>query len=174
MALAGKRPRWVAVPLDSTEPAPPGWRARLRAIFTSGLTPPAIGWGLFCGGMIAVCPLPGLHTGLCALIAWRFRFNIGLLLLASNLSFGPMLVVWAGLNAGLGRWMRGGVSLVDAFSLYLHDLQDVHGVRHLMAVLGHAYLDWVLGSLLLMPLVGAVLGVPGYLMARRWQRATTP
>jgi len=151
-------------------PLKPMWRARLVAIFSAGLTPAAIGWGLFVGGMIAVCPLPGLHTALCAGLAWCFRFNIGLLLLASNLSFGPMLAVWAGLNAGLGRWLRGGVSLTDAFMLYWHDVQGAHGARELFSVLGHVYMDWVLGSLVLMPVMGVVLGVPGYLIALWWSR----
>lgn len=146
------------------------WRERWVAIFSAGLTPPAIGWGLFVGGMIAVCPLPGLHTVLCVGLAWRFRLNIGLLLLSSNLSFGPMLALWAGLNAGLGRWMRGGVAFSDAFMLYWHDLRDVHGARELFAVLGHVYMDWVLGSLVLMPLMGVVLGLPGYLIALWWSR----
>lgn len=170
MALAGKGPGWGTVQPDTAITCRPPWRARLTAIFTAGLTPSAIGWGLFIGGMIAVCPLPGLHTGLCAFVAWRWRLNIGLLILASNLSFGPMLAVWAGINAGLGRWMRGGVSLGEAFTLYLHDLQGVQGVKQLFAVLGHVYLDWVLGSLLLMPLMGLALGLPAYLIARWVQR----
>jgi uncharacterized protein (DUF2062 family) len=152
-----------------TVTTPLGWRARLAAIFSAGLSPSAIGWGLFAGGMIAVCPLPGLHTGLCVFAAWRFRLNIGLLLLSSNFSFGPMLALWAGLNAGLGRWMRGGVGLGEAFRLYLKDLEHVHGVKQLFAVLGHVYLDWVLGSLVLMPVMGMLLGIPGYLIARFWQ-----
>jgi uncharacterized protein (DUF2062 family) len=146
-----------------------GWRARLIAICSSGLSPMAIGWALFVGGMIAVCPLPGLHTVLCVFVAWRFRLNIGLLLLSSNLSLGPMLVIWAGLDVGLGRWMHGGLTLGEAFRASLHDLADVHGFAQLCAVLGHIYVDWVLGSLVLMPVMGLLLGLPGYLLARWWQ-----
>lgn len=140
---------------------------RLRAILTSGLEPWPAGAACALGAGIGVAPVPGLQFGLAAFLSWRLGLNMPLVLLTSNLSFGPLLVFWGALSSAIGMWMRTGH---DPFAGY-HDLLaqfqakggSVAGITDLM----HTFLiDWFLGSLVVVPTVSVIAGLSGYAVFR--------
>ena len=150
----------------------PRWRRCLtaafwRGIFTSGLTPRAVGFAFGVGAAVGVAPLPGLQMATVGLLCWRLNLNFPLALLASNISLGPLLVMWFAVAASLGRWMRMGVPPWESYASFIADVHAAPaGWTGVMQVAGHCLADWLLGSLLLMPTVGLLVGGIGFAIAR--------
>jgi uncharacterized protein (DUF2062 family) len=136
---------------------------RLRAILTSGLEPwPAAG-ACALGSAIGVAPIPGLQFAAAAFLSWRLGMNIPLVMLTSNLSFGPLLFVWGAISSSLGVWMRTGTPLWHSYQAIFAEFQakgtSIAGINDLMLTfLG----DWFLGSLIVVPVVATVMGTIGY------------
>lgn len=136
---------------------PPGRRVRtvLRHLFTHDAETPArlawsVGLGLFCG----IAPIWGFQMSAAAALAHKLRLNKAIALVASNISMPPVapLILVAGLITGhflrTGKWI--GFSAKTAPGL-------------IPSYLG----DWVLGSLALAVLAGAMGAVTAFLVARR-------
>jgi glycosyltransferase involved in cell wall biosynthesis len=64
-----------------------GW----RQAFTSGLSPARLAVAAAVGIALGVAPVPGLQMVLAAWLAVVFRLNLGVTLLASSISLGPLL-----------------------------------------------------------------------------------
>ncbi len=142
-------------------------RERARAILTSGLQPWPAGAACALGAGIGVAPVPGLQFMLAAFLSWRLGLNMPLVLLASNLSFGPLLAVWGGVSSAIGMWMRTGRDPVTGYHELISQFQakggSVSGITELM----HAFLiDWFLGSLVVVPTVACIAGLLGYAVFR--------
>lgn len=148
-------------------------RERVRAILTSGLQPWPAGAACALGAGIGVAPVPGLQFALAAFLSWRLGLNMPLVLLTSNLSFGPLLAVWGGASSALGLWMRTGAPPLEAYRAISNEFhtrlagQDLWGqVRTITDLMTMFIGDWVLGSLVVVPTVAAVAGLSGYLVFR--------
>jgi uncharacterized protein (DUF2062 family) len=142
-------------------------RLSVREIVLGGLQPLPAGLAAGLGAAIAVAPVPGLQSVLTAFIAWRLGLNLPLALLMSNLSFGPLLPMWAALSCAIGMWLRLGEApwtywqaLSTTFASHALDLAGV------MALGRQFLIDWLLGSLVVVPLVAALTGSFAYLVAR--------
>jgi uncharacterized protein (DUF2062 family) len=136
---------------------------RLTAILTSGLEPWPAGAACALGAAIGVAPIPGLQFAAAAFLSWRLGLNIPLVMLCSNLSFGPLLFVWGAVCSSLGVWLRTGAPLWDSYHAIFAEFQakgtTVSGINQLMwTFIG----DWCLGSLIVVPVVAFLFGAVGY------------
>ncbi len=154
-----------------------GWRRFFRrtywrAVFTQGTSPREVGLAFGLGAAVGVAPLPGLQMAAVGLLCWRLRLNFAIAIAASNISLGPLLVMWAAISASLGRWMRVGVLPWHSYHSFIADFEHAPaGWEGLLSVLGTCMLDWILGSLLLMPIIGGAFGLVGYAIASGIQSA---
>ncbi len=141
----------------------PRLRERLRAILTSGLEPWPAAAACALGAAIGVAPIPGLQFAMAAFLSWRLGLNIPLVMLCSNLSFGPLLFVWGAVASSLGVWLRTGAPLWESYHAIFAEFQakgtSVSGINQLMLTfLG----DWALGSLIVVPVIALLFGALGY------------
>ncbi len=150
--------------------APGRWQ-RIKALLTGGLAPAQIGWAVGLGVAMGIAPIPGLQMAACTLIAWRLRLNIAIALFASNVSFGPLLIVWAALAVGIGRWIRLGE---PPWRSWDDIVAGFHGAEQsfsaFLAAIGACAWDWVIGSLVLMPVLALLMGTLAFGCAHWWQR----
>jgi Glycosyl transferase family 2/Uncharacterized protein conserved in bacteria (DUF2062) len=138
-------------------------RQRLHAILTSGLQPWPAGFACALGAAIGVAPIPGLQFAAAAFLSWRLGLNIPLVMMCSNLSFGPLLFVWGAVASSLGVWMRTGAPVWESYHAIFAEFEakgtSVAGINQLMwTFLG----DWVLGSLIVVPVIAVLFGALGY------------
>jgi uncharacterized protein (DUF2062 family) len=144
-----------------------GW----RRLMIGHLQPSAIGFACGLGAAMGVAPIPGLQMVVATGLSWLFRLNIPLVLLASNISLGPLLLIWAAIAASIGRWMRSGAAPWDTYATFIHDFDGAGESFHaFLQAIGKCLVDWLLGSLVLMPIVGVVCGFVAYLIARLVRR----
>ncbi len=154
-----------------------GWRRFLtraywRAVFTQGTSPREVGLAFGLGAAVGVAPLPGLQMATVGLLCWRLRLNFAIAIAASNISLGPLLVMWAAIAASLGRWLRLGVVPWQSYHSFIADFEHAPaGWEGLLSALGTCMFDWILGSLLLMPTIGGAFGLVGYAIASGIQSA---
>jgi len=159
-------------PVGENPIEPPVIRSRWRRLLAGGLTPREVGWAAGIGAGMGVAPIPGLQMATCGLLAWRLRLNLPVMLLASNVSFGPLLVLWAVVAVCLGRglttlsWPWEGWRELHASFAHASD-----GFRPFLQAVGGCVWDWVVGSLLLMPILGAIVGLGTWAAAAGLRRA---
>jgi uncharacterized protein (DUF2062 family) len=116
----------------------------------------AVGLGVFCG----VAPIWGFQMAAAVALAHKLRLNKAIALTASNISFGPVapLVVAAGLIVGhflwTGRWL---------------DFSPAAAARQIPLYL----CEWVLGSVVLAVIAGA-LGMGVAFLLARWASRAKP
>ncbi len=140
-------------------------KQRLHAILTSGLDPGPAAAACALGSAIGVAPIPGLQFAAAVFFAWRLRFNMPLVLLTANLSFGPLLFVWGAIASAIGVWMRTGQPIWDSYHGIFSEFQakgtSFSGINELMLrFLG----DWCLGSLVVIPVVAGFMAALGYVV----------
>lgn len=134
--------------LRSLWPLPPVRSGLWRTVLRSGLSPGRRGAACALGAALAIAPLPGFQGLLAGLLAWLFRLNLPLTLLANQLSLGPLLAVWGAACAALGRWLvRGEPPFLAWTRLRASGLAELAG---------GLWTDWALGWLILAPLLAAV------------------
>ncbi len=139
------------------------FKQRVHAILTSGLDPWPAAAACALGAAIGVAPIPGLQFGMAAFLSWRLGLNIPLVMMCSNLSFGPLLFIWGAIASSLGVWLRTGAPLSDSYQAIFTEFQakgtSVSGINQLMLTfLG----DWALGSLIVVPVIALLFGALGY------------
>ncbi len=91
---------WPHAPLEGGSP----WAAALRG----GLSPGAAARAAAVGAAMGVAPIPGLQMAAAAWLALALRLNPAVALVASNLSFGPLLAAWFALEVVVGHALRHG------------------------------------------------------------------
>ena len=138
-------------------------KQRMHAVLTSGLEPWPAGFACALGAAIGVAPIPGLQFASAAFLSWLLRLNIPLVMMCSNLSFGPLLFVWGAISSSLGVWMRTGAPVWESYHAIFAEFQakgtTFDGINQLMwTFLG----DWVLGSLIVVPVIALLFGAIGY------------
>ncbi len=142
----------------------PALRAGLRTLLAGHLTPRQAAWASAVGAAVGVAPLPGLQFVTAAGLAWALRLNVPLVLLWSNLSFGPLLLMWGALSAALGVWLRSGASPLATYrALLAHHAGE--GWRAAGALAREVLGDWLVGSLVVMPCVAVAAGACGHVVA---------
>jgi hypothetical protein len=151
----------------------PTFTQRLHAILTSGLDPWPAGFACALGAGIGVAPIPGLQFAAAAFLSWRLGLNIPLVMLCSNLSFGPLLFLWGAISSALGVWLRTGAPLWDSYHAIFAEFQakgtTFAGIHQLMLTfIG----DWFLGSLIVVPVIAFFSGALGYGVFRVVARRT--
>ncbi len=140
-------------------------KQKLHKILTSGLDPGPAAAACALGSAIGVAPIPGLQFGAAVFFAWRLRFNMPLVLLTANLSFGPLLFVWGAIASAIGVWMRTGQPIWESYSGIFSEFKNkgtsFSGINELMLTfLG----DWCLGSLIVIPVVASFFALLGYIV----------
>ena len=142
------------------------WRNLLR----TGLTPPAISCACALGAAIGIAPIPGLQLLVAAWFAVALRLNLPITLLASNVSFGPLLVFWFGLEIAVGRAVRSNDGRAWTWptnlAQHVQDLQIAITDQGMWATLRPWLSDWLLGSVMVMPVIAVLAGTVGYAVAR--------
>jgi uncharacterized protein (DUF2062 family) len=147
-------------------------RPTLRALLLGGLQPLPAAAAAALGAGCAVAPVPGLQSLLTAFIAWRLGLNLPLALLMSNLSFGPLLPMWAALAASIGMWLRLGEPPWHSWPALSAELMAHHQTMAALLALGQRFfLDWLLGSLVVVPVVMATAGLIAYAASSAFARA---
>ena len=151
---------WPHARLDGTS----AWRTALR----SGLSPAEVARAAALGGAIGVAPAPGFQMLIAGWLAVVLRLNPAVVLIASNISLGPLLAAWFALAVVLGHVLRVGdangleTQLASVFS----SVQQ-HGawvtLRPLLA-------DWLIGSPVVMAIAAAIAGGAGWLLALALRR----
>ncbi len=142
----------------------PALRAGLRVLLAGQLAPRRAAWASAVGAAVGVAPLPGLQFVTAAGLAWALRLNVPLVLLWSNLSFGPLLLMWGALSAALGVWLRSGASPLGTY----RELLARHageGWRAAGALAGEVLGDWLVGSVVVIPCVAVAAGACGWVVA---------
>jgi len=147
-------------------------RRRWRVLLAGGLSPRAVGAAAALGGGLGVAPIPGLQIAVTALLAWRLRLNLPIALVVSNISFGPLLAAWAAASASVGRWLHTGEPPWRTFACYRADFAAAEGVIGFLHAGGRCMVDWLLGSVVVVPVVAAGCGLVAYTLASvvaRWR-----
>jgi len=140
-------------------PAAATWRQRLRQILIGETSPRALGVAAGVGAAMSVAPLPGLQMVTAGLIAWRYKLNMAVVLICSNASLGPLLVVWWAAAIALSRWLRLGESPQAAYAAMQVQFHEAQGFSGIMQVIGTVLGDWILGCLVVMIVFGGLIGV---------------
>ena len=144
-------------------PWPENGLAGWRQAFTSGLSPTRLAAAAAVGAALGVAPAPGLQMGLAAWLAVVFRLNLGVTLLASNISLGPLLAAWFALEVVVGHWLRT-ASWPDLSALRQNIEQ--HGA---WVTLSPWLGDWLLGALPVMAGCALIAGGLTWIAASWWR-----
>lgn len=134
------------------------WSAALR----DGLTPGASACAAGLGAAIGVAPLPGLQLLLAAWLAMVLRLNPAVTLLASNISFGPLLAGWFALEVMVGDLIRRGTW--TGFGSRLQALRDAIAEQGPGQALRPLLTDWLVGAVPVMLGVAIVAAGAGFLV----------
>ena len=146
-----------------------------RTLVHTGLTPPAIAAACAMGAALGIAPIPGVQLLVAAWFAVALRLNLPITLLASNISFGPLLALWFVLEITIGRAVRTAdataFTWLTDFSQHLDEFH--HGLNeHGAWATLHPWLgDWLLGSAVLMPIIAVIAGFAGFAVAKIARRA---
>lgn len=140
--------------------------ATIKAFFVEHAHAPgrlagAVGLGLFFG----VVPIWGFQMMVAAAVAHWWRLNKAITLLASNISFPPMvpLILYGGLS--LGHWLFTG----QALNLSPDEMTRAHAVEH--------FWQWIVGSVVLAVVLGVLGAAVTYgiaWVARKWSGIPLP
>lgn len=133
------------------------WRGLFRAP-----DPRTAAWSCALGSSLGVLPIPGLQVLAGGLLAWRLRLHLPLVLAAINIGFGPLFLWWGLVAITCGGWLRTGHG---PGTLWGDGWQDGFW-SHAGPLLG----DWLLGCLVLVPLVASCAGAIAFLVARCCRR----
>ncbi|MBA2482522.1 MAG: DUF2062 domain-containing protein, partial [Planctomycetes bacterium] len=152
-------------------------RQTFRQFLGANLTPWQISGAFALGAAMGIAPIPGLQMLVAVWLALLLRLNVGLVLLVSNHSIGPLLAGWYALATAIGIYLLTGVPAQESFHILgerFHAAGDVSGI---WLVVRDCLTAWLLGSAILMPLVALIAGFFGYiigdLVARRRTRRIT-
>lgn len=163
--IARTLPRMTDEQLEQVAASQSSWM-RLREKLTEHCEPGQVGWACALGAAIGVAPIPGLQLIAATILAWKLKLNLAIVLLVSNISLGPLLLIWAAVSASLGRCLRTGAAPWALYDSFHRDFTDAgSGVAQFFLALGHCFSDWLLGSVVIMPVVGLIFGMLGYLFA---------
>ncbi len=143
-------------------------RGAWRSAFSDGLAPVAASRAAALGAAIGVAPIPGFQLAAAAWLALALRQNPAITIIASNISFGPLLAVWFALAIVIGHGIRHGnmAGLGEQISS-LHASMTELGA---WPALRPFCLDWLVGSLPVMVLAAGIGAAFGWAIAAAWQR----
>lgn len=144
-------------------------RQGLRALLGSGTSPRQAGLAAGLGAAMGVAPIPGLQMVAAAWLALALQLNPAICLVASNISFGPLLALWFALEVVIGHLLLYGTLQELSLARLRLDIQT-EGV---WSTLGELLGAWLLGAVVLMLVLGLIVGIATALFAsmlrrRRW------
>ncbi len=143
----------------------PRRKLRFREVLTANLSSWQVAGACALGAAMGVAPLPGLQMAAAIWLSWLLRLNVGLTLLVSNHSFGPLLAAWYALGTALGMYVLNGLPPDENFHLLHERLHQAASWPARLDVLKDCIGSWLLGCALLMPVLGLIAGFFGYLVA---------
>lgn len=123
-----------------------------------GATPERLAWSLAVGCVIGINPIVGSTTLVCLAVAFLFRLNVVASQIANHMSFPIQLaLILAWIRAGQVIFRTGPPPL--AASDLLHQMrQHPWATAHMLWTWEwHAIVVWLLASVVLMPLLAAIL-----------------
>jgi len=151
---------WPHAPAEGGSP----WAAALR----SGLSPGAAARAAALGAAMGVAPIPGLQMAAAAWLALALRLNPAVALVASNLSFGPLLAAWFALEVAVGHALRHGTML--DLGATMSSLRGAITANGPWAALRPLLADWLLGAGPVMAAAALGAGAIAWVLARAVQR----
>ena len=116
---------------------------------------------------IGVSPLFGLHLILAALLALRLRLNAAVVMLGTNISFGPLMAVWPAVAIAVGFALRHGVAPWAVLEPLIARFEAADGAMAWWRLAGSRLLDLALGSVVQMVVVGLVVAGGAWLVQGR-------
>jgi uncharacterized protein (DUF2062 family)/precorrin-6B methylase 2 len=138
-------------------------RAAVRRLLAEHAAPASLGWAVAVGVFLGCTPLYGLQMLTCLLVAWLFRLNKVATLVGAQVSVPPLTAVIIFVEVQLGEYLLRGHFL--AFGL------DAFRGREAVAIARSVLGAWVVGSLVVGVVLGALLGGATWAVARRRHRA---
>lgn len=147
-------------------------RFGVRSLLTQGLAPGPVSVAAGLGAAVGVAPIPGIQTVVAGYLALKLRLNLPVVLVASNISFGPMLAFWLALSVAVGRTLRLAGCPLTACREVWHELAGLGSwwQGEAWRQLSRFLVDGLLGSLLVVPVVGLVVGLATFQILRRCRR----
>ncbi|GDY12434.1 hypothetical protein LBMAG53_13120 [Planctomycetota bacterium] len=147
------------------------WATTLRGLLGQGLSPVSAGAACALGAAIGVAPIPGAQMGVAAWLAWRLSLNVPLTLLASNVSFGPLLFAFFAMEIALGHWINTGEHLFGDLSGLAGRIESdaAHGI---WSAVWPWLADWLVGSLPVMTVMAVLAGITGWAVAAAIHRGS--
>jgi uncharacterized protein (DUF2062 family) len=151
---------WPHVRVDGESP----WRAAL----SSGLSPSAVARAAALGAALGVAPAPGFQMLIAGWLALVLRQNPAVVLVASNISLGPLLAAWFALAVVIGHALReGDLTGLDVQLNAVFSSVQQHGawttLRPLLA-------DWLIGSPFVMAIAAVIGGTIGWIISSGFNR----
>lgn len=131
----------------------------------SGMTPAAFALAAALGAGIGVSPLYGLHSMIAIAVGCLWRLNLPVILLFSNISFGPLLALWAAVAVVLGQWVTMGREPSAMISQMQQEFAATSGWSEWFALLSQHLQAWAIGSAVLIPAVAVTAGLLAFLYA---------
>ena len=123
-----------------------------RSFFTTGHDGGRLVAAGALGAAMGVAPLPGLQMTLTSCVARKLGLNARFALLATTISFGPLLMVWFVLQMMIGHALRTG-DMVDVVSIHRQYLAD-----GAWTTLFSWLVDWLIGSVPVMAACALMVG----------------
>ncbi len=133
-------------------------RQLVVAALTERSTPARLGWAVGLGCVVGSTPFYGFHLPLCVAVATLFRVNRAVTYFGANISIPPLLpfILFGSLQLGTlvldGHWLPIRLSSMESLDPWTF-------AEH-----------WLVGGVLLGSMIGAVLGLTTYAIARRYRR----
>ncbi len=132
----------------------------LRRMIKDSATPTELGLAAALGTFLAVLPLVGIHTAAILYFAVRFRLNLVMALNVQHLyapPLSPLACILLGHYLRHGAWMQLPQTAKGAF-----------------AEVPHYLLYWLIGSVVLAPVLAVAAGIAAYFLARIAARKARP
>lgn len=137
------------------------FRVWLRGQLVEHLEPRKVFWALFLGIAIGATPFWGVHLVMCLFAARVLKLNKGLMLLASGIANPITAPPLLALEGAVGSLFRTG-----SFQIQSVDLSG--GFRSFFTEGGWLFFDMLVGSLVVGPILGAMVGAAGVEWFRRY------
>ncbi|TVR10397.1 MAG: DUF2062 domain-containing protein [Planctomycetota bacterium] len=160
----------AALPWPQRKVHPQPWS--LRRLFSTNSSPSGLAAAAALGGAMGVSPIMGIQTLIIIWLCYVLRLNMPVAVVVSNISFGPLMAVWAALSISIGHMMRWGgeYAPVELYQQVRTQFATAKNSSEHWAIIEPLIYDWLWGSLIVMPAVAALCAGIIYVLSSLVQR----